>query len=255
MTFIRNHFLLMALVCMLWPLPAGAIQSITVMADPSLSVAVSQIARNYSRRMGVTVTTSYLPASVQQAQITEGAAADVLITPLPQWMEELKMQGLIDVYSPTPVAKNRLALIGPADSTLEIRWEQRFPVAKIIRLIGGDPGFVIGNPESLPEGAYAKEALHSMEAAADLEPYTLYMKRLEDIFERVRTHGAYGLVFYSNALGQDHIRIIDMLPETLHRPIQYYAMVIAGENMSAARPFLDYLKSDAAQKVFRDNGL
>lgn len=246
---------LLSILPLIAAFPAYAMDSITVMADPSISVAMTKVARNYSRDMGGIVTTSYLPFQMQQEQITEGIAADVLITPLSQWVEELKTQGLIDVYSPAPVAKNRLALAGPADSALAIDWSKPFPVALIIHAISGEPGFVIGNPGTLPEGIYAKEALRSLDASQDLESYTLYPKSIDDMFDMVANRKAYGIFFYSSVASRDDIKIIGMLPENLHQPIQYYAVVVAGDNMDAARRFLEYLKSDRAQGIFRATGL
>lgn len=235
--------------------PARALDSVTIMADASISLAVTQIARSYTRNTGSIVTTSYLPFQTQQAQIAEGIAADVLITPLVQWMEDLKTRGLIDVYSPAPIAKNRLALAGPPDSALTANMEKSFPVAAIIQAIGAEPGFVVGNPETLPEGTYAKEALRALGAAQYLEPYTLYPKRIEDMLDMVAHRNAYGIFFYSSVANRGDLKIIGVLPEAAHQPIQYYAVVIAGDNMDSARKFLEYLKSDRAQKIFRDNGL
>lgn len=231
-------------------------ESLTVMADPSLSLAMSEIARDYARTAKVTVTASYMPPAVQQQQITDGAAADLLLTPLASWIEELKTQGVIDVYSPTPVAKNRLALAGPPGGGLEeVDWEEKFPAARIITLLDRQPGFAVGSPDSLTEGVYAREALQSLGALWYLEPYTLYVKRLEEMFAVVAERGGFGLFFYSTVLDRPGIRVIGLVPEKFHTPIQYYAVVVAGENMSEARKFLDYLKTEPAQIIFRQNGV
>jgi molybdate transport system substrate-binding protein len=219
-----------------------------------MSMAVSEIARNYTRDRQVGVNASFAPATMQQAQINEGADADILITPLEPWIEQLKLQGLVDIHSQSVVATNRLALVGPADSTLSYDPAQGFPANAIIRQLGGEPGFVIGNPETLTEGVYGKESLRKLGVAADLEPYTLYIKQLDSMFDMVDKHQAYGLFFYSSTIGRDGLRVLGLLPETAHRPINYYAVVIAGSNMDEARKFVDYLRSSAARRVFRDNG-
>lgn len=256
MPTLHSIVLVAAFIAALSPLPAAAKPAtVSVMADRSLNVAITEIARSYARKAGTVVNTSYQPPQVQQEQITEGAAADIVITPLLQWIEELKTQGLVDVYSLTPVAKNRMALVGPVDSTLQASWDEHFPTAAIIQSMHGEPGFAVGNPAILPEGSYARETLHSLGVADDLEPYTLYVKQLEQMFEVVGKQGGYGLFFYSSVLGRSDVRIIELVPENLHRPIQYYAVVVAGENMEKARKFLEYLKSPAAQQIFRDNGL
>ena len=119
--------------------------------------------------------------------------------------------------------------------------------------MGGEQAFIVGNPEALPVGIYGKEALRNMDAAADLEPYTLYVKRRDQMLEMAASRD-YGVFFYSTLAGRPGIRVIDLFPESSYRPIQYYAVVIAGDNMNEARKFLDYLKSAEAKQVLKQNG-
>lgn len=233
---------------------ALAIASINVMADGSLGVAVSEIARNYSREHGVVVNTSFVSPGMQAAQIAEGGAADVLITPLSSWVEELQTQGLVDVYSRVIIAKNQLALVGPQHSPVTVRLDQGFPIVPIIQQLGDDPGFVVGNPEALAEGRYGKEALRNMDAANSLEPYTLYIRNIAEMVDMVANHHAYGVMYASTAAMDPAIKTLDIFPENTHQPIAYHAVVIAGENMDAARAFLAYLQSPEAARVFKNNG-
>ena len=233
---------------------AETLPSITVMADSSMSAAVAQIARDYTRTQKATVNTSFAPQKTQQEQITEGAAADILITTKEAWLDELKLQGLVDVYSKTPIAKNRLVLIGGKDSSVTTSYNEIFPIVGIINAGGGEPSFAIGSPETLIEGSYSKEALRNLGASSDLEPYSLYIKQLSEIFDMVANHQAFSLCFYSSTLGRKDIKIISTIPETAHKAIIYYAVVIAGDNMDEARKFLQYLKSKDARKTMNDNG-
>lgn len=243
----------MMLACVL-PLPVQASESVTVMADSSLGVALAKVARRYSRSTNTVINISYLPQKIQQAHIIEGGAADLVITPKTDWIEEMKRQGLVDAKSQVSIAKNRLALIGPKDTPIKAEWP-KFPAAAIIEAIGKKPGFVIGNPETLPEGVYAREALRKLTPSGELEPFILAQDQLSGIFDAVRTHGAYGLALYSDTLAQNDITVIDLVPESAHKPIEYFAVVVAGENMDAARKFLEYLKEDDAQRLLREGGL
>jgi len=234
--------------------PAFALNSVTVMADSTMSIAMAELARDYAKTQNVIVNTSFAAPDVQQAQITGGGAADILITPKQSWIEQLKTQGLIDVHSPTPVAKNQLALVGPADSPLAVKLSRFFPTAAIIKQIEGEQGFVIGNPGTQMAGVYGKEALRSLGAAGDLEPYTLYIKSQDEMFDMVAKHHAYGVFLYSSTIGREGIRVLDLFPRNSYKPITYYAVVIAGDNMNEARKFLDYLKTPAAKKIFTQNG-
>jgi molybdate transport system substrate-binding protein len=246
--------LLSALAAILLPPAAWAINSVTVMADSSMGNVIAEIARNYSSEYQVVVNTSFIPPAIQEAQINEGGSADVLVTPRQPWIDRLKTQGLIDVYSQSLIARNKMALVGPIDSSLKADLKQKFPVAELINHMDGEQGFVLGNPETLMEGVYGKEALRALGAAEYLEPYTLYIKQLDQMFDMVRKHHSYGLFLYSSTVSRSGIRVLDVLPEYSHTPIDYYGVVIAGENMDEARKFLEYLKGPSARKVLRENG-
>lgn len=228
--------------------------SVTVMADSSISVAVAKIARSYSQQKNVVVNTSFSSQKAQQQQISDGAAADILITTKATWIDELKQQGLIDIYSQTTIAKNRLVLVGSESSEVSIKNNELFPTTQIINSSDGEPMFLIGHPETSVDGTYAKESLRSLGAAGDLEPYTLYIKQPNQFFDMVLNQKAFGICFYSGARGQKNIKIIGEIPEASHAPINYYAVVIAGNNMNEARKFLQYLTSKEVRIIFRENG-
>ncbi len=233
---------------------AYALPSVTVLADPTMGAAIAEIARNYSRDQSTVANTAFTSSTEQEHEITEGGSADVLITPRQNWIDQLKTQGLLDVNSQTTVAKNRMALVGPVDSPITARIQNGFPTVPLIQQMEGEQLFVMGNPETLMEGVYGKEALRSLDVAGDLEEHTLYIKNLDQMFDMVRKQHAYGIFFYSSTISRDGVRVIDLLPENSHHPIEYYAVAIAGENMSEARKFIEYLKGSTARKILRDNG-
>jgi len=242
------------LVVMLFATPAFAINAVTVMSDNTMSVVMVQIARAYSRDRGTVVNTSFVSPVAQETQIKEGGSADILITPRLPWIEQLKTQGLVDIYSQSTIARNRLILAGPADSTLTMRLSPGFKTAPLINAMEGEQAFVVGSPETLMVGTSGKEALRNLDVADDLEPYTLYIKESGQMLDMVTKEHAYGIFFNSSIAGLDGVRAIGLLPEKSYHSISYYAVVIAGENMNQARKFLDYLKSPDTKKLLRENG-
>jgi molybdate transport system substrate-binding protein len=256
---LKHTNILVLIICLMTggaiPAKAQSLASISVMADNSMSLAVAEIARHYAARRNIVVNTSFSVPLVQELLIMEGGAADILITPQAQWIEELKGQGLIDIYSPTVVATNSLVLVGPLNSTLHYTPSaDTLPTAAIIHAIDGLPGFVVGNPETLIEGGYSKEALRNLDPGSLLAPYTLYIKQLSQMFNMVTRHGAYGVFLYSSTINRTGFKLIGRLPQTSHKPIDYYAVVVAGENMDEARRFLNFLKSSEAKRVLKENG-
>ena len=142
--------------------PAHALNALSVMADSSMDAAMAKLARDYSSREQQVVNVSLAPSDSQQLQISEGGAADILITTKLAWIEQLKNSGLVDVYSQTPVARGRLALAGPRERPLQIYMSKGFPTTQLIQQFGWEPAFVIGNPEYLFEGVFSKQALRNM---------------------------------------------------------------------------------------------
>ena len=251
---IREIFLVF--LC-LAPSPALALTtlpSVNVMADSSLSLAMDEIARSYSRTHNIIVNTSFAVPDVQDAQIAEGAAADVLITPDAAWINRLKEKGLIDVHSPVVIARGHLALAGPPGTPVAAE-EKHFPLNGILNQMHGQPDFVVANPASLPEGSYSREALKNLGVSDDLEPDTLYLKQRSEMLDMVEFHGAYGVFYYSTLLANPDLRVLYVLPDKTHKPINYTAVVIAGNNMDEARDFLAYLHTDEARRAFERHGL
>lgn len=255
---VKKTKIFMLLVGLLLPVAVHAsnsIPTVTVMADNSLSNSISKIARSYSQKKHVSVNTSFASQKFQQQQITDGAAADVLITTKQSWLDELKQQGLVDIYSQFAIAKNRLVLVGGADSTITIDSNNSFPSSQIIKASGGEPMFVVGHPETRIDGGFAKSALYNMGAMYDLEPYISYIKQIDQFVELITTQKAFGICLFSDTIGNKKIKIIGALPEDSHQPIIYNAVVIAGNNMNEARKFMEYLKSSEVRKILSDNGL
>lgn len=233
---------------------AFALGSVTLLADNNLGIAITRLARDYAAQKNVIVNSSFAPSDAQNMQINEGAAADILITSKESWIDELKTKGLLDISSQISVVRDQLALVGPADSVIDVKLVNRFPVAEIISAIGDDPLFVLPSPETLPEGGFAKEAMRNIGAAYYLEPVTVYLKQRQDMLEMVKNNHAYGVFLNSSVQNNENIKLLDVFPESQHRPIHYYAVVIASDNMENARKFIEYLQSGRAKKIFRDQG-
>lgn len=230
--------------------------TVTVMADHNLSLAVAEIARNYSRYNQVVVNTSFAQQEVQQTQINEGSAADILITAREDWIDELKQQGLIDIYSQYKLAGDKLVLVGSATADIPMPQDKKFPTVAIINSSRDkEPVLMLGNPETLMDGAYAKEALRNLGVSDDLEPYTLYVKNAEDILEAVGEKQLFAICFYSLVFNRSELKILYQIPSSMHKEISYNAVVIAGDNMDEARKFLAYLKTDEVKEILKKNGL
>jgi molybdate transport system substrate-binding protein len=238
--------------------PAMAVQTdipkINVLADPSLDVALSKLARLFADQHGIAITTAYATSEVNRDNIDSGREADVFITADQLKLEELQLKGLLDVYSKKPVSKNRIALTTYADNTLNLVLIPKLPLASILLRIDPEFSFMIGDPSFQSSGYYALKALRNYEMAGELEPHLLFVRARADMHRTIAKAGGYGVMYQSDVLRTPQVRVLGTFPEVSHSPILYYGMVVAGENMEPARRFVEFLTSEPAQKVFESLG-
>lgn len=256
MTFTSKIIGLCLALCV--SLPASALQTdlpkINVLADPSLSIAISSLARQFSHDHGISVTASYAPAKAHSDNIVAGLDADVFITTNQNLLNKLQLQGLLDVYSKMPVSKNRLVLATYAANPLDLVLIPKLPLAAILQQTDPDFSFAVGDPQFHSSGSFAMRALRNYGMAGDLEPYTLFIRGQHDLRRTIAQQGGYGIMYQSDARGDPQLKILSIYPEEAHSPITYYAMVVAGEHMNSSRRFIEYLTSERAQEVFARSG-
>jgi molybdate transport system substrate-binding protein len=236
------------------PAYSADLDKINVLADPALSVALSVLARQFAAQHGIGVTTAYGPAKQHHEAIQQGLEADVFITANSVFLDALLRQGLLDVYSRTAIAKDRLSFVGHRDDGLQLVLVPKLPIATILARLSPDYSFAIGDPDYEFSGHFALRALRNFEMDAELEPHTLFIRNSMDFHRSINQPHHYAVMYRSEAMRNPKLRIIATFNEVAHDGIFFYAMAVAGENMDAARRFIAYLTSEAAQDVFASLG-
>ena len=134
--------------------PARA--DVTVFAAASLKEAMDAQARTFERGTGEHIVTVYGASHALARQIDAGAPADLFIAADIESMDYLADRRLVD--SRIVLLRNRLVLIAPTSSTVELAIAPGFPLASALR----NDRLAIGNSDSVPAGRYAKRALQSL---------------------------------------------------------------------------------------------
>ncbi len=234
---------------------ASRIHDVTVFADASLTIPLTKIARRYSSEKQLSVSAVFSSTKEQLERIEDGEEAHLFISAKPSWIKRLQQQGLIDVYSRTNIASNRLIIAGPEENTQP---HNAAIDAEYIRTLlptnTEDFQFALGDPEYLAEGTYGFQALQQTGLNTELEPYYYILKSSHDIFRATQKYGAYSAVLKTDAMLHPDLNILSEFPPESHDPIIYQAVVVAGENMDGARKFLSYLQSDEALEVLTNYG-
>ncbi len=234
--------------------------NITILASSSLTTPITELAIEYSRQKNITVTTSYNSTSEQAWKIEDGESADVFISSHPYWMASLKQMGLIDVYSLTNLVKNKLVLITSAKGKLN-----EYPIVATgiqgkLENLGNRTIMSFGDPNNTALGMYTKQAIERLDEINKTKLWqVLNAKTIKSLSSKnnlylIAQGETAGITYYSDAKGNDEVRILNVIDESLHEPIIYQAAVVAGENMTYARNFLDFIQTDESKQVFKKHG-
>jgi molybdate transport system substrate-binding protein len=122
---------------------------ILVFAAASLTNVLGDLSADWQRASGVTVKLSFAASSVLARQIEAGGKADVFVSADQEWMDYLQSRGLIEKPTRRDLVGNRLVLIAPSDSKIELKIAPGFPLMAALgsgRLATGDPDTVPGGP-------------------------------------------------------------------------------------------------------------
>lgn len=234
--------------------------NITILASSSLTTPITELAIEYSRQKNITVTASYNSTAEQAWKIEDGESADIFISSHPYWMASLKQMGLIDVYSLTNLVKNKLVLITSAKGKLN-----EYPIVAPglegkLENLGNRTIMSFGDPNNTALGMYTKQAIERLDELNNTKLWeALNTKTIKSLSSKnnlylIAQGETAGITYYSDAKGNDEVRILNVVDESLHEPIIYQAAVVAGENMTYARDFLEFIQTDESKLIFKKHG-
>lgn len=229
--------------------------SVTVMADPSLTVPITLIAREFSFLRQMPVSVEFASTKEQIEKVEQGAEANVLISAKPLWIKRMQQGGLIDVYSRTNIASNRLVVMGALGARTAAQITDGKALLQLMPLHKNDFQFALGDPEYLAEGTYTLEALGMLDVEEDLEPHYTIFRSMSEMAKAVSNYTMYGVMYASDVLLYPRIHTVVPVPVHKYSPIIYQAVVVAGENMDEGREFVKFLQSSTAQRHFKQAGL
>ncbi|ROR28461.1 molybdate transport system substrate-binding protein [Mobilisporobacter senegalensis] len=221
---------------------------ILIAAAVSLQKIMDEIQIKYhENHPQINMTFTYGSSGSLEQQIEQGAPVDVFISAAQKQMDMLKDKNLIIDNTLINVLENKVILIVPKSSDLEITgFEDILKASKI----------ALGDPDTVPAGQYAKEIFTYLNILDAVKEKTTYGKDVAEVFTWVSTGNAdAGVVYETDALSNDDVKIVAKAPEGSHSKIIYPAAVIKNtKEEKAAKQFLEYLQSKEAREIFEKHG-
>jgi molybdate transport system substrate-binding protein len=225
-------------------------QQVLVFAAASLTNVLDEIGSAYTQQTRQQVKFAYAASSALARQLEAGARADVFFSADLEWMDYAQARGLIDRTTRRNVLGNRLALVAPTDSKIELKIAPGFALAAAL----GNGRLATGDPQSVPVGKYARSALTSLGVWNDVADRLVRADNVRSALAFIaRGETPLGIVYETDAKVEKRVRVVDFFPADSHPPIVYPVAVTAQARASAGQ-FIDFLQSSAAQNAFEKYG-
>lgn len=225
---------------------------VTVFAAASLTNAMQDIAAAYKKEKNVEVVSSFASSSTLARQIEAGAPADLFISADQKWMDYAADKKAIDTATRETLLGNSLVVVAPKSSAQgNITVDGKTAWTSLLK--GGR--LAVGDPEHVPAGIYAKEALQKLGAWASLSPKLAPAEDVRGALALVeRSEAPLGIVYGSDAVASKGVKVVGTFPEDSHQKVEYPLAIIDGHKNATVSAFYDYLKSPAASAIFKRYG-
>lgn len=244
----------MTLWLLLFCVPSLAAQTdnppLIVFAAASLTNALQEVGDGFTKDSSIPVKFSFAASSVLARQIENGAPAEVFFSADLEWMDYLQTRKLIQVATRHDMLGNHLVLVAPADSKIVLKIGPHFALAQTL----GTGRLATGDPDSVPVGRYAREALTNLGVWNEVEARLVRADSVRSALAFVdRGEASLGIVYATDAKIDNQVRVVDVFPDNTHMPIIYPIALTAVAKADAIK-FIDYVRGPIGDATFKKYG-
>jgi len=231
--------------------PEAQSGKVLVFAAASLKTALDEINAQWQGRTGKRAVVSYAASSALAKQIEQGAPADIFISADLDWMEYLAERKLIRPETRSDLLSNRLVLIAPKGTNLQVEIKPELPLASLL----GQGHLALANTDAVPAGKYSKAALKALGVWEQVKGRIAQAENVRAALLLVsRGEAPLGIVYESDAVSDPSVVTVGILPDATHPRIVYPIALTNGSTSPDAGGFLDELKSPQARTIFEKQG-
>ncbi|HEU4402707.1 MAG TPA: molybdate ABC transporter substrate-binding protein [Candidatus Polarisedimenticolia bacterium] len=182
-------------------------------------------------------------------QIEAGNKADLFFSADEAWMDHVAQAGLVDPDSRHSLLSNRLVVVGPRDTPLNIQ-SARDLVGPGVRWIS------LANPEAVPAGKYARAWLEKAGLWDGVRDRVLPGLDVRAALAAVESGGAeVGVVYRTDAAMSKKVRVLYEVPESEGPRISYPVAALRDRpRLDVARRVVAWLSEPTAAATFEQYG-
>jgi len=240
------------LLCLVWLTPRlSASPPLWVFAASSTTEALTEVVNQFNKDTRYRVKLSFASSSALARQIETGYPVNLFISANEQWVEYLESKKRLLKQSRVPLLGNSLVVVAAKGkhSAQESSYQKNMK-----SMIESSGRLALGDPEHVPAGVYAKQAMQELGWWEKIEPRIVPALDARNALAYVeRGECEWGIVYRSDALSSNKVEIISTLPESQQKIIYYAAIVSTYEN-DLTWKLLKYMQGEKASAIFKKHG-
>lgn len=223
---------------------------ITVSAAASLTEAFADMEKEFeTENPYIDVVYNFGASGTLRTQIEGGAPIDIFASAAEDQMNMLASRGLIYNDTRENFVENSLVMIAPKGNTLGLTGMQDLTKTEVEKIS-------IGNPDTVPAGKYAKEALTNAGLWDSVSGKMLMGENVKQALVYVeRGEAEAGFVFSTDASSAKNgsIEVITSVPVTT--PITYpIAVVSSTQHKEESQLFIDFVTGEKSRYILEQYG-
>ena len=208
----------------------------------------NEICNSYLSNTEVETKINFAASGILARQIKAGAEADIYISANKQWIDFLNDNKLIIESSISEIARNKLVIICKKNENINLKFSKEFDIKSAIK-----DNISVGDPKYVPVGKYAKQVLDSLNWYDQIQSQIILAKDVTSVLHYVEMGECdWGIVYYSEAIRSDKVKIAYKIPQKLYDPIKFYIAILK-ENKQTKQLY-SFFKSDTAKEILNKYG-
>lgn len=236
----------------LWGAPPAQAQpeTLTIAAANSVKDALRKVLPIFeAQHKEVAVRVIYGPSQTLRKQIEEGAPIDAFLPSLFEEIDQLEKKGLVIQGTKRVYAGTSLVLITGTILPAPIASIQDLHTVPVRRI-------AIGDPKTSSVGKVAAQFLKYSKLEPKLKSQYVLGEHSRAVLDLVaKGEAELGIVYRTDAVADEHVRILDTAPADSHTPVRYgVAAVWTAKNISGAGDFIEFLLSSPIQAQLKQYG-
>lgn len=225
-------------------------ETLTIAAANSVKDALRKVLPIFeAQHKEIAVRVIYGPSQTLRKQIEEGAPIDVFLPSLFDEIDQLEKKGLVIQGTKRVYAGTSLVLITGTTLPAPIASIQDLHTIPVRRI-------AIGDPKTSSVGKVAAQFLKYSKLDPKLKSQYVLGEHSRAVLDLVaKGEAELGVVYRTDAVADEHVRILDTAPADSHTPVRYgVAAVWTAKNISGAGDFIEFLLSSPIQAQLKQYG-